>query len=119
MPAPTPPIGKPNAVTVNPGVKLLTGTLTTTGLTYTNGNNNQTRTRITSVTLCDVTKAGVTVTINVGGTGVLFQYAMPTDGSPFTLTLNETIDAAEVVTLSASANSAVGVRMTGEEIFVE
>lgn len=112
----------PNTVVVNPGVKLMTGTVTTTGLTYqvpTPGAGGSVRVRITSVTLVDTTKANVTATISISpGTQVLTAYALPNDGSPFTLTLNESIDGSEIVTVSASANSAVHVRMTGEEIWV-
>lgn len=107
----------PLTLKVNPGVRLLFGLATPPGIPYVGNSNGQTRTRITSITLCDVSKTGAHVTVTLGATAVLFDYALPADGSPFCLTLNETLDASETLTVSSPTSEAVAVRVTGEEIF--
>lgn len=108
----------PASVTVNPGVKLLSGTATTGGITYTNGANGQTRTRVTSLSLCDKSKTGKYATVTLGGINVVYQMALPADGSPVLLTPNESLDGVETLVVIAEANTSIDVRATGEEIFV-
>lgn len=109
----------PATVIVNPGFVLLSGTAPVSGtaLSYACGANAEQRVRVTSITLCDVTKAGVTATVVVGGVSVLFQHALPADGSPLVLGLNESLTGVETMVVTAGTGAAVGVRATGELIF--